>query len=717
MPNQQEKEKDFSKKPRVKNIMQSIQKNISGIYKSTYMTNTTNNKDLNDIKTSIDGSIDDISFNVSSNVGTVSMSKVYNRLMTSGETESKKEIKELEEVFNDKSITDGFMMDLERNKSIREYDEDIDILCRYMPMLEDTIDAKKDNVLSADHFNKDFLNITNKSNMNDLTIFNERIDFLKEKYELLELTENMYYKTDKYGETYTYNVPYNRAFEQLLAKRNAGKMNIVKESFDFVEIAESSNIQLPEFDSDSTPELNVEFNTSGILESAVMEYKCIEKVITENSKSAFDEKIVPDDLKFKGLNKGAEGLIQAKSNPKDKINVPGTIIKDLRRDKVIPIYIENICLGYYYLESDFDEAEDFDSIEKPFLQMKNGKLYNSKSQTKNMFLQKLSKQMSDKIDATFINSNQDISKELYMILSQSDILNGEPHHIRITFLPVDDVIHTYLKKDPITHRGISGLHNSITMAKLYTSIYLTDVTGILTRSQDKRVYYVKQNVDTNISKVLLNTLNQIKKSNMGARELVSAKNMLNIVGKYNDYVIPVGPSGAPIEFEIMQGQDIQIKTDLLDILEQGAINATGVPYEYMQSRKTVDYAVRLTMSNGKFLRKCFKDQSIFEKYYSELITKIYNNEYGTTDELEVKLPPPTFLSIVNTNQIMESNKQFAQSIIEMECGDIEDQALIAAINRKVQRHILGTYVDGKIYDIINQAKIEYNANRAKQDSE
>lgn len=710
-----EMNQDITKKSKVSSMMDSIRNNLGNLYRNTYMTNNINNKDLNDLKSSIDGSIDNIISNTETNTGNVSMSKIYTRLMANGEKVKESEAREMEDMFSDKAVTDGFLMDLEQNKCIKDYDEDIDILCRYMPILEDTIDALKDNILSADHFSKDFINVQNKSNVDEEAAFSDRIENLKKKYNLLELFEERYYTTAKYGETYTYMVPYKDAFNKLLSRRNKRGNNIVNESFAYTDIAKENDLDFKDEDL-SNKKINLIINTSGILESAILEYKKVETLTEAVSYKKFDSKIVPDDTKFEGLDNDGFTDINKASSKKLDVKIPGTIVKKLDREKIVPVYIEDICFGYYYIECDFDEFDDFTSVKNPLMNIKHNKtMLNRLSNQKSVFLRQLSHQMSQKIDAAFINNNQDISKELYMVLSQADIFEKDVNEIRITFLPADDVIHTYLKKDPITHRGISVLHNSITMAKLYTSIYLTDVTGILTRSQDKRVYYVKQNVDTNISKVLLNTLNQIKKSNMGAREFASAKNMLNIVGKYNDYVIPVGPSGAPIEFEIMQGQDIQIKTDLLDILEQGAVNATGVPYEFMQSRKMVDYAIRLTMSNGKFLRRCFKDQAIFEGFFSDMMTRLYNNEYDDNDELEVILPPPTFLSLLNTNQIMDSNKQYAQSIIEMECGDIDDQALIATINRKVQRHILGTYVDGRIYDIINQAKMEYKINKPDEE--
>ena len=46
-----------------------------------------------------------------------------------------------------------------------------------------------------------------------------------------------------------------------------------------------------------------------------------------------------------------------------------------------------------------------------------------------------------------------------------------------------------------------------------------------------------------------------RKGNFGIRQMESVNNILNIVGKFNDFVIPVGPSGdSPVSFDILSGQ-------------------------------------------------------------------------------------------------------------------------------------------------------------------
>jgi hypothetical protein len=234
--------------------------------------------------------------------------------------------------------------------------------------------------------------------------------------------------------------------------------------------------------------------------------------------------------------------------------------------------------------------------------------------------------------------------------------------------------------------------------------------GIITRGNDKRMYLVKQTVDTNISAVLNNVINQIKKGNMGARELISSKNIFNILGKFQDIVIPTNANGdAPIQFEIMQGQDIPVKTELFEMLEQMAINPTSVPYEYIQSRKNVDYAIRLTMANMKFLKKAYlRQQILMEQLAKPVFSKLYNGEYvsdsDTDEEIEVRLPTPSFLNTINTNTNVENIKNMVDSVVDSETVNIEPDAeqLGPLMKRDLYRSYLQSFIDYKLVDRIKQ---------------
>ena len=235
----------------------------------------------------------------------------------------------------------------------------------------------------------------------------------------------------------------------------------------------------------------------------------------------------------------------------------------------------------------------------------------------------------------------------------------------------------------------------------------------MTRSQDKRVYYVKQTVDTNIAKTLLTTIEQIKKNNFNIRQIENVNHILNITGRFNDYVIPMSPSGeAPITMEVMQGQQVNSHDDLLNRLEEMAINPTDVPLELIQARQSIDYAVQYTMSNSKFLRKVYKRQAQYEPFMSTIITKIYNYEYDESIQLEIKLPPPMFLNITNTNQIMMNTNDFAQAVADIYLSNEPDDVTKNIFTKKLKLELLGSYIDvGNLEHLLNIAKQETSIER------
>ena len=177
---------------------------------------------------------------------------------------------------------------------------------------------------------------------------------------------------------------------------------------------------------------------------------------------------------------------------------------------------------------------------------------------------------------------------------------------------------------------------------------------------------------------------------------------------FNDYIIPRGPGGSPIDFEVMQGQDIDPHTDLMEQLEKMAISATDVPYEYIQGLSQVDFATRLTISNGKFVRIVFKRQNTCERIFSKILTTIYDTEIGVNDKIQVKLPPPSFLNLNNTNSLLQNINDFAEQITESEMPqNMYDELDRALFKSKIKRHYLATYIDtGSIDSIKKETLVE-----------
>ena len=326
----------------------------------------------------------------------------------------------------------------------------------------------------------------------------------------------------------------------------------------------------------------------------------------------------------------------------------------------------------------------------------------------------IANRISQSIDTHFINANKDLKEEIYQILRYNEKFEiNRTNDIGVTFIPAEDIVHCYFKIDEHTHRGISDLEKSLIPAMLYILLYLTDIIGKITRSTDKRVYYVKQNVETNVARTMMNVVAQIKKGNMGMRQIESMNNILNIVGKYNDYIIPMGQSGdPPIQFEVMQGQDINTPTDIMEKMEEAAVNATGTPLEMVNSTLQQDFAIRFTMSNTRFLKSIYKRQRVVQEFVSKIYTDLYNYEFGENyQKIPIILPPPTYLTATNNQQLFDNQAAMADKIIEIHMQNKTEEEKVEFKNIDI-RNTLSTYLNyNEIDRMIEQAKVNVEVDK------
>lgn len=741
----------------INRLSNTIQNNLDNLYSKTYYSQPSNKQDLESIKSKLDSSIDNIVSVNMDNTGKGTMSTLYSRMQQQGGTlkpGDKESGKSLESLINDSQVIEaGLMGFINNTTTVFDYDNKIDTILKYMPRLQEALDTRKDNVLSADHFSKDYINITSSNITNDSETYNEHIKFIKETYKFQDLTDEIYEQASKYGEAFVYVVPYKKAVARLLKQKNNTRAELdIKES---TIITESGNIQMDELPKDITPEMfkeagldNIELECyTGAINSVVentmrfekacqslnemsLNYEGVnfsEETILESAENIRDvvkgrfQKTIKDDLSFEGFDdRGQDGLVDkntAKRKTKDDkfINVPGTIVKVLERKHVIPIYIEEYCFGYYYIEVDgpYNPVGDYDKMQDPTMSLKGSNSILStnsmldQSNKQNTIIRFLANQISNFIDAKFINANQDLRNEIYTVLKYNyDNNSSHMNKVRVTFIPPDDMEHVYFNMNKDTHRGISDLDKAMFPATLYCAMYITHSIWNMTRAQDKRVYYVNQTVDTNISKTLLNTINQIKKGNFGIRQIENINHILNITSMFNDYIIPRSPGGqAPIDFEVMQGQQVEWQTEFMTSLEEMAVNSTDVPMEMIQMRNSVDYSSQLTMSSSKFLRKVYNRQSKYQKNLTRIFNKIYNNEFDDNIQLSVVLPPPMFLNITNTNQMMTNVNEYSQSVAQLILDPDEQEPIKNEVIREINKYNLGSYLNiQELEDIAHKAK-------------
>lgn len=759
MPNNSE---DVSKEAkRIDKQLDDLSTNMDQLYQKTYQSRIDDKRDMEDITTGIDNTIDSLLSKVNGK-NAADLSSLYTRIQSKNNSSNASFEDELSKLFDDSGqILDTINVDNIR-KSLQAEDYQYDLICQYMTKLEDALEIKKDNVLSSDNFTKDFANIVpRKSSEEFLRTFSDKANKVKEKYSVEDLFDEIYYDTAKYGEYFLYLVPYQKAFERLLKRKKYMQANGIygmepmryesanlvqeicntPESFGGECIFEGAQYngeigfgedrklakELVKEINDNKMKINLFFDESGIIPEPI-ETLAESKKVSAKYQSVTESYFHEDTNTESQLKLGTQiadftapandGLIDPNHKDIDVHEINGAVCYKIPRDQIIPVYMMDTCVGYIYIQISNTYVENL---------VLNGYSYNSLTNNTKLMADEYDKEndalvgyiastISNKIDAKFINANVDLKKEIYAVLRYNDKFNTTTgvNNIGVSYIAADDIQHIYFKLDKDTHRGISDLKKAVVPAMIYCMLYLNDAIGRVSRANDKRVYYVKQNVEQNVSRTLLNVVNQLKKGNMGMRSLENMNTIFNVIGRYNDHIIPVSQSGdPPVTMEVMNGQQIETPTDLMDRMEDQAVSSTDVPLEFVQSVNQVDYATRFTMSNSKFLRKVYKRQRICQKFFTTIFRKLYNYEYHENDQtMEVVLPAPAFLALTNTQQLLNNTKDYASGIIEMLEPDIDEEIKHKFINLYA-RDQLGTYLDfTKIDDMIQAAKLENKTDTA-----
>lgn len=545
--------------------------------------------------------------------------------------------------------------------NIKYKDNEIDILVANMPILSTAIELKKDNILPGDSISSDYININNKSSTYNNDEFLSNIDYIKSKYNILNIFDTTFYEMCKYGEVFHHIASFDDSVNGLI-KKNKDK-NVLS-------LNESVNAKI-------NSNLNININ--------------------------FYENVIPDENNsialFSEFTYKYENLI----NESKTINRRGAIIRTLKRENVIPIYINDTCLGYYYI--DISEENN---------QIKNNSRYLSTFQSNknnNNITLDIAKKIAENINFKFINTNHMYTNDIYNILKYID--NVENSKVNVVYIPPDNMIHWYFKKNK-NNRGVSDLEKSIVPAKAYLLLSNSYKYGIITRSHDKRIYYVKQSkADANTSQIINNAIDSIKRTNNGLNFFNNMSSIAGFSGLFNDIIAPVNESGeSAIQFDTLSGQNINVNMEFLEEQEKQAIESMEMPYDYVKSTNEIDFATRLNHQHGKFVKHCIKRQSMLEPLMSKFINLLYKYEYNDYVDINVKLTPPvTFKNNIITN-IVDSHNTLANSLSELyidtDPDDPSSEQKIRIWKKNFLSNVIKPYLsDLNLEEINNKTELEY----------
>ena len=439
-----------------------------------------------------------------------------------------------------------------------------------------------------------------------------------------------------------------------------------------------------------------------------------EAVHTEaNAKNMFDQ--------VNASKISADGIIldngtKTPTTKKEFDDIGDCYIRLIEPTRILPIEIMDTVIGYYYVQD-----EDI----TPLSGAVSTTLYYSKfdeHRRERTIVDSIAYRVVKSFNKPFLMKNIKFKKTIVDCLNY---WNLNEKRLKFQFIP-PEYITVFKVDEDIDGHGQSMIKKSLFYAKLYLMILLFKIMSIILYSNDTKVNYIKQSgLDKNVANKV-QEIARIKQSRqINITDLFSYTTLINKVGNGNELYIPTGRSGErPIETEILSGQDIQLNSDLLEMLKNAYILGTGVPAAIINYLNEADFAKVIEQNNTKFNGRVVNYQLDFNKSITEWYKKIMrwstNIPESVIDNFTFSFQPPKTTTINTKSEIISQFQTVADFFVSLLYDD-PSQSMEAEKLTKEIREFKKLLVEDQmpmlnmnnVKDIMKKAKINVLDERLK----
>ena len=573
--------------------------------------------------------------------------------------------------------------------------------------------------------------VINKStNDKNRELVETRLKLLKEKYRLDENCRKYIRDACKYGNMYLAVLSLDEEFDKLLKEEVSYKKTGIHGSDNYVSFNENANYCRLESTELNEIKKYIEYtnlfnenkiNTEELTEEALL--NDIKEVINKNvifsSKAIFSEQIEHEGIKSEmsdllsedemrnitilpkpelmtlknNKRKNNEIILNAKNkngSKEEDTYFNGSYLRPLEPERVVKIYSGTTNFGYFYIEITNDTA-NLDQNNVFHSRMTQDLKINSTVSTMNMtqapdilmsgnsgtvsiisardrlLADIFIKNIANKMNKKFLIDNPEFKEIVYELLKKDYIIKKQ---VRVIYFRPDQVIHFMPRKNYTGMMGSSILEKVIFSAKLYLAVLICNVMLKLTRSYERRTYYLDVGLSNDMEEEIQGLMRDIKSSEISMTDLESTDTILNIVGVFKDLIIPTKGGETPVRIDSTPGIQAEIENDLIDYLKKIVISGMGIPPTFLSMLDEVEYARELTVMNGIFLRMIISFQVLFNDQFTDLIRILYKNEFKNDkanidiNKIFVKLPTPMTLGINNFNELSSSTQSMIDFLAE-----------------------------------------------------
>lgn len=374
---------------------------------------------------------------------------------------------------------------------------------------------------------------------------------------------------------------------------------------------------------------------------------------------------------------------------------------------LIPVQIMKKRIGYYYIQN--EEIA-------PLTGVVSSSLYYNRFEDQrrdSTIIDAIANQIVLSFDKKFLDKNMKFKS---LIVEALNYFNLNEQRIRFQFIPEEYIVPFKVAEDE-NENGTSIIEGSLFYAKLYLMLLLFKMMSIILYSNDTRVNYIKTSgIDKNVRKKIEEIARNKQQRTINVMDMFSYTSLVNKLGVGSETYIPTGKSGERgIETEILQGQDVQLNTDLMDMLRKAYILGTGVPDAIMNYMNEADFAKSLELANTRFMGRVVNYQIDFNDSITDLYKRMMR--WSTSiDESDIEtfrfeFAPPKSNNGQIKSDIIGNFQTYSEFVIGLLFGqqnldDPEKQPIINAVRLALAKDYMPMINFDKIESILRTSNID-----------
>lgn len=664
----------------------------------------------------------------------------------------------------------GFYQDLNKNRFVEM--ADLKFISKFIPAVSEAVKVTLDSIVGADDFStsisRQLIYGPNLTDTERAAADAEIMRIEKEEKLLKKMRNIVYKKTLVTGNHYVYVIPYKELFEEydrlvkdgVIVNGDVVPKSIVKKRKkeqakpnSFGSVMESTMLA-EEFDTlcdKVTESLGPSYSKDDIKEvTAVLECGLDNvgyidtPILTEALEGVAADDIMKRNIRgysnyFSGntiiaedIDTTPEGTVgDSGKTSYEKFDVKGCYIKYIDATKLVPVKVYNRVIGYIHVH-DMTASKKMASMQNAasttaMLGVDSGLFTASTRLTeekKNKSAQAIVDVITDSIIHNF--SNKFVNKHIAFrhLIADCIVANGLTNSaFKIQFIP-EKYIKVFAVNSDEDDMGQSILQDALFPAKMLLSTLVSKLLLFMNKSGNRTVAYVRKGpIDVSTNNHVQRTIRMLQESNITFSDLLSTNISFHKFSRSGNIQLPMARNGDRlIDFEVQEGQEVDMRTPMEEYLEKLTILGTGVPDVIMEYTNAADYAKSIVTANIKFASRVATLQSDLEESTTEFYKVLIENS-NMDDALKKKILPHFEFklsrpqAISNTNladaigQVVSNAEALSQLMVKQDDQNPDTAELMRIIKFNLCKEML-PYVQWDNYDtIIERSQIELAANK------